>query len=282
MRKLVVLTGILFLVFGMAAVNKVSADTDVTQFDYLTATLAGVSGNATQLLWWNNTNESQETEPGTITGNIWDLKSFNNINAGQDLSLVGGFNFKLGEEGYTGGNLFISTTGKPLFGENAPGLKPVTVLGGNAQIYNNFGYNYVVTFNFTAGTYQVYSIPQYIDDQHKGAILKTTSYSNGANGESFLDSNPWKYYSGGTPGSNGSLTFDSSDPNNFKLTLAGLLGLTEFANAADIWLFYTYQCGNDIMVGETVGSKVPIPPSALLLGSGLLGLVGLGWRRRKS
>jgi hypothetical protein len=26
---------------------------------------------------------------------------------------------------------------------------------------------------------------------------------------------------------------------------------------------------------------VPLPPSALLLGSGLLGLVGLGWRRRK-
>jgi hypothetical protein len=29
-------------------------------------------------------------------------------------------------------------------------------------------------------------------------------------------------------------------------------------------------------------TTVPIPPSALLLGSGLLGLVGLGWRRRKT
>jgi hypothetical protein len=28
-------------------------------------------------------------------------------------------------------------------------------------------------------------------------------------------------------------------------------------------------------------SAVPLPPSALLLGSGLLGLVGFGWRRRK-
>jgi hypothetical protein len=28
-------------------------------------------------------------------------------------------------------------------------------------------------------------------------------------------------------------------------------------------------------------TPVPLPPSALLLGSGLLGLVGLGWRRRK-
>jgi hypothetical protein len=29
-------------------------------------------------------------------------------------------------------------------------------------------------------------------------------------------------------------------------------------------------------------SQVPLPPSALLMGSGLLGLVGLGWRRRKT
>jgi len=29
-------------------------------------------------------------------------------------------------------------------------------------------------------------------------------------------------------------------------------------------------------------STVPLPPSMLLLGSGLLGLVGLGWRRRQA
>jgi hypothetical protein len=40
---------------------------------------------------------------------------------------------------------------------------------------------------------------------------------------------------------------------------------------------------NDLVFKITVTSTpVPLPPSALLMGSGLLGLVGLGWRRRKT
>lgn len=42
-------------------------------------------------------------------------------------------------------------------------------------------------------------------------------------------------------------------------------------------------CGNDTMVATaTLGDNpVPLPPSALLLGTGLVGLVGLGWRRSR-
>ena len=47
------------------------------------------------------------------------------------------------------------------------------------------------------------------------------------------------------------------------------------------YLHLTYGCGNDNLMGEIAANTVPIPPSALLLGTGLLGLVGLGWRRRR-
>jgi hypothetical protein len=43
-------------------------------------------------------------------------------------------------------------------------------------------------------------------------------------------------------------------------------------------------CGNETMMGTATSFgvvPVPLPPSALLLGTGLLGLLGLGWRRRR-
>ena len=39
--------------------------------------------------------------------------------------------------------------------------------------------------------------------------------------------------------------------------------------------------GGDLTGNMGAGYQVPLPPSMLLLGSGLLGLVGLGWRRSR-
>jgi hypothetical protein len=64
------------------------------------------------------------------------------------------------------------------------------------------------------------------------------------------------------------------------------------ANPTDIGLVFAddFQSASDIgfsgTTSTTIGidnfGAVPLPPSALLLGSGLLGMIGLGWRRRRS
>ena len=56
---------------------------------------------------------------------------------------------------------------------------------------------------------------------------------------------------------------------SFVLSIPGVNSGTGIESAT----FYFGTCPGD-------GVYVPIPPSALLLGSGLLGLVGLGWRKR--
>jgi hypothetical protein len=49
------------------------------------------------------------------------------------------------------------------------------------------------------------------------------------------------------------------------------------------WEFFwgTGTCANGPFDGTSDG-KVPVPPSVLLLGTGILGLAGFGWRRRKT
>jgi hypothetical protein len=54
----------------------------------------------------------------------------------------------------------------------------------------------------------------------------------------------------------------------------------------DFGLFYLKDASGNIVFSEGLaqigtGSPVPIPPSVLLLGSGLLGLLGLGWRGKR-
>lgn len=61
-----------------------------------------------------------------------------------------------------------------------------------------------------------------------------------------------------------------------------LSGLPDFDPSNFGFLWGTGTCANDTTEGGQGFPPLPLPPSALLLGSGLLGLVGLGWRRRQT
>ena len=134
--------GNLFLAVGMLAVNTASAG-NITIFDTL-----GTEGSPGV----NTGHEDQETEPNTLTPQIWDLEGF--FRNGTTISMVGGFDFqngaKNGTRTYTRGDLFIAnkTTDIPKFGSAV-----VTFTGSNY-----YGYNYVVTTNDALTTYYVYAI----------------------------------------------------------------------------------------------------------------------------
>ncbi len=97
----------------------------------------------------------------------------------------------------------------------------------------------------------------------------------------------WDY--GASPSNPYSLT-----SGNFQLTGMSGMNATDFAAfTTGVGTIYadalaalpTFDPSGFVLVHsddyqDFVG-PVPVPPSALLLGAGLLGLVGLGWRRRK-
>lgn len=211
--------------------------------------------------------EDQEVEPGAAPGQKWDLEGA--FLQGAELSLVGGFPFTGQVDGVTGGDIFLAVGEAPSFGTQYSN-------GGNQQITNTFGYDYVLDMDYAAGTYNIVKIDS-------SAVLLNSTYAN------YSTSDPWRYVSGGTIIGSGTMQYqaqafsdaqsgfqgDSYYGNSHNLLTGinlGFLGMnTEF------WMHYTIQCGNDDLMGK--GVVTPEPTTLLLLGSGLLGVFAFGRKR---
>jgi len=217
-------------------------------------------------------NEDNEVEPNCVQGQIWDLEGFF-INTGtKNFYMVGGYDFKNGVQGWAPGDIFFGpSTAK--YGEDIGG-------GGNSVVSNVWGYTYALRLDFLNFTWNLYQLTN--------DTLINVFYGQNA------EANPWKvntlpavhksgsfkYYEGKTDSDLGGAVTGwpgSGLHNVVEIPYLGS-GLPLFNQYL---IHYTYQCGNDNLMGRVTSStQIPEPSTLVLLG---VGLVGLGiWRKKRT
>lgn len=232
--------------------------------------------------------EDNETEPGTVASQIWDMEAF--VISGTTLYIVGGYNMQAGAAGSGGsvvsgmlvpGDLFIKVGG------DQPGFNPIS---GTGTVSNsNYEYSYAVDLTQNVGA---------TGTDASVYALDTNSVLDGVVYDQF-GANPWRYNSGGqllssptdinyTPGLSNALTQALTGVSlvggSHNVLAVDLSFLGSIAAGTDVWFSYTMECGNDSLKGQYSGGFYQTPDSAasvLLIGLGLaaMGFFGLKSRR---
>ena len=218
--------------------------------------------------------EDQETEPGMVNRQAWDMEGFF-IN-GTTLYMLSGYNLASGYGGYAPGDIFIDVDGDAEFGDIHGSIN-----GNEVPTTNTFGYDYVLDIGIDKFT---------IVELIEGATVQRAYYKQNQG------SNPWKYVEGGelkytSNKEEFSVKGDLTNDDVFGLVGYELFGGTHYAMSLNVdplfnligsdnlTFHYTMECGNDNLMGQT--APVPEPATMLLLGTGLIGLAGASRKKFK-
>jgi hypothetical protein len=256
---------IILLILGASqSVFALNLGQDITVYD----------GNSQSNTSWFGTSEDQEVEPGTSTGQSWDLEGF--FLNGTSLTMVGGYNFRNASQQYTSGDIFIDVDGDA--------AHQATLGGGNGYriTQNTYGYDYVIDLDFSSLLYSVYQLD---DSTRTESVYFRQNDSSG----------PWRLADGGTLLSGyenlgmgyysglSDLEAGGLQGNYHNAVVVSLSFLPILEHSYDFTAHFTMGCGNDNLMGSAA-DPVPEPSTLLLFGSGmvLLGRYGRKYQNNKS